>query len=131
LFVFIVEARKGLGVEDTVVATVVDPGVVLNTDDVGRLITRLGESWEGKEASGNSIWRKLMSFWTLESYNTLRLLFAVGNLVRVITNMNFRGVGKALIARGLVGNSKCTLEECSLTPLSYWIDSVLVEAAGG
>ena len=105
LLVLVVEAGESLAVEDAVVTAVVDPGVVIDTDDVGSLIPRLGESWEGEEASGHSIWRKLVSCWALEPYHTLGLFVAVGHTVRVVTDMLLRGVRKTLVTGGLVGNS--------------------------
>jgi len=109
----------------------VDPGVVVYTNNVGRFVTGLGESWEWEEASGHSIRWEFMSSWTLESYDSLGLILAIGDTVGVVAYMNLGGIGEALVARGLISNSLGTLEECGLTALSYRVDSVLVETAGG
>jgi len=131
LLVLIVEAGEGLAVEDAVVPTVVDPGVVIDTHDVSRLITRLGESGEGKESPCDSIRWELMCGGTLEPNHALGLLLAVGNVVGVVADMLLRGIGQALVARSLIGNTLRTLEEGCLAALSYGVDAVLVEAPGG
>merc|ERR1719461_1446233 len=131
MFFLVVYTGQGLTVEHTVVSTVVDTGTSFDTNYVGSFITRFGESWERQESSCHSIWRQLVWGWTLEPPHGLRLLVAVGHVIGVVAHVLLRRVGQTLVAGGLVGNTFGTLEECSLTSLPYWIDSILVETAGG
>jgi len=87
LLVLVVEAGEGLGVKDTVVTAVVDPGVVVDAHNVGSLIARFWESWEGKESSCYSVGWELMSGGTLEPNHSLGLFLAIRNIVRIVTNM--------------------------------------------
>ena len=92
MFVFVVDAGEGLAIEDAVVTTVVDPWVVVNANYVSSLISRLWESWEGKETSGDSVWWKLVSSGTLEADNTLGLFVTIRNTVRIVTDVLLWGI---------------------------------------
>jgi hypothetical protein len=129
VFGIIVEAGEGLVVEEAVVSAVLDPGLVVHAHDVGAWVSGQGEARVGKESSGHSVRGQLGSSGALEPYDALALLLTVGDLVRIVAHVDVGGVGQALLARGLIGNSVSTLEEGGLTALADRIDSILVQAA--
>lgn len=131
LFFFIVETGQGLFIKYTVVPTRMDPWCLIHTDNIRGGILRNRESGERKKPPGDCVWRQFMSVGAFESHYTLRVLSAVLELVSVVAPVVLRGVGQALLTSRLVRGPGSTLEESSLTSLSYRVDSVLVETPRG